>query len=113
VLYIEARVDPSSIGNVRLGQAADVEITAYNRAIYGTLKGVVTAISPDALADEKTGVNYYTVEIQTTGQLKDGGRDLVIGPGMMANANMLGEKRSILSYIFTPITRLRDTAFRD
>lgn len=113
-LYVEAMVKPSDIGNVRLGQNAMVEITAYNRAIYGTLDGTVTSISPDAVQDEQTGETFYTVEVQTTDQLRDkAGELLAIGPGMVANVNLLGEKRSVLSYIFTPITRLSETAFRD
>lgn len=113
-LYVEAMIRPQDIANVGLGQRANVEITAYNRAIYGTLDGIVTSISPDAMQNEQTGESFYTVEIQTNDQLfgKDG-TPLKIGPGMIANVNLLGEKRSILSYIFTPITRLSETAFRD
>lgn len=113
-LYVEAMIRPQDIANVGLGQIARVEITAYNRAIFGTLDGTVTSISPDATKDEKTGETFYTVEIQTNDQLFDQqGQPLKIGPGMMANVSLLGEKRSILSYIFTPITRLSQTAFRD
>ena len=66
------------------------------------------------MLNEQTGESFYTVEIQTNDQLfgKDGS-PLKIGPGMIANVNLLGEKRSILSYILTPITRLSETAFRD
>lgn len=114
VLYIEALIRPSDIANVRLGQIAMLEITAYNRAVFGTLDGRVTSISPDAVKDEQTGESFYTVEIQTSERLLDkDGKPLEIGPGMMANVNLLGEKRSILSYIFTPLTRLSETAFRD
>ena len=107
-------VRPSDIANVGLGQTARIEITAYNRAIFGTLDGVVTSISPDAVTDEQTGEPFYTVEIQTNDRLigRDG-EPLRIGPGMIANVSLLGEKRSVLSYIFTPITRLSQTAFRD
>lgn len=113
-LYIEAKIRPQDIANVRLSQEATVEITAYNRAVYGTMKGEVTAIAPDAVTDEETGEPFYTVEIQTTDRLTDNnGKPLTIGPGMIANVNLLGEKRSILAYIFTPITRLTQTAFRD
>jgi len=113
-LYVEAMVKPSDIANVRLGQRAKVEITAYNSAIFGNLEGRVTSISPDAVVNEKTGESFYTVEVQTTSQLKDeAGKRLPIGPGMIANVSLLGEKRSILSYLFTPITRLTETAFRE
>ena len=113
-LYVEAMIRPADIANVRLGQNALVEITAYNRAIYGTLDGTVTSISPDAVSDERSGETFYTVEIQTQERLLDNeGKPLRIGPGMVANVNLLGEKRTILSYVFTPITRLSQTAFRD
>lgn len=113
-LYIEAMVRPQDIANVRLHQRARVEITAYNSAIFGTLEGQVTSISPDAVINEKSGESFYTVEVQTIATLRDqSGKPLPIGPGMMANASLLGEKRSILSYLFTPITRLSETAFRE
>lgn len=113
-MYIEAMIRPQDIANVSLGQNALIEITAYNRTIYGTLSGTVTSISPDAVKDDQTGESFYTVEIQTSDQLLDKqGNPLDIGPGMVAMVNLLGEKRSILSYIFTPITRLSETAFRD
>lgn len=113
-LYIESQVRPSDIAAVRLGQRARIEITAYTSAIFGTLAGKVTAISPDATLNEKTGESFYTVEVQTTSVLRDQqGRPLPIGPGMIANVSLLGEKRSILSYLFTPITRLSETAFRE
>lgn len=113
-LYIEAMVKPADIANVRLGQRSKVEITAYNSAIFGNLEGRVTSISPDAVVNEKTGESFYTVEVQTTSVLlDDSGKRLPIGPGMIANVSLLGEKRSILSYLFTPITRLTETAFRE
>jgi adhesin transport system membrane fusion protein len=113
-LHIEAMVRPADIANVRIGQQAKVEITAYNSAIFGTLDGRVTSISPDAVLNEKTGESFYTVEVQTIATLRDqAGKALPIGPGMIANASLLGEKRSIMSYLFTPITRLSETAFRE
>lgn len=113
-LYVEAMVRPQDIANVRLGQTARIEITAYNRVIYGTLDGEVTSISPDAVPDEESGESFYNVEIQTNETLtSDDGEPLEIGSGMVANVSLLGEKRSVLSYIFTPITRLTETAFRD
>jgi adhesin transport system membrane fusion protein len=113
-LFIEAMVRPSDIANVRIGQTSSVEITAYNSAIFGKLEGKVVSISPDALVNEKTGESFYTVEVETTGPLLDGdGKKLPIGPGMIANVSLLGEKRSVLSYIFTPITRLAENAFRE
>jgi membrane fusion protein, adhesin transport system len=113
-LYIEAMVRPQDIANVGISQQAFVEITAYNSAIFGKMSGTVTSISPDAVVNEETGESFYTVEIQTTDVLRDrDGNPLEIGPGMVAGVSLLGEKRSILSYLLTPITWLRDNAFRE
>lgn len=113
-LYIEAMVRPQDIANVGLGQRAFVEITAYNPAIFGKMAGTVTSISPDAVVNEETGESFYTVEVRTTEVLKDqDGDPLDIGPGMVANVSLLGEERSILSYLFTPITWLKENAFRE
>ena len=112
-LYVEVMVRPSDIGNVGLGQKARVEITAYNSAVFGSMDGVVTSISPDAVQNED-GESFYTVEVQTDQTLKSpDGKPLRIGPGMMANVSLRGESRSILSYLFTPITRLSENAFRE
>lgn len=113
-LYVEAMVRPQDIGNVRLGQNAKIEITAYRASIFGNLEGDVTSISPDAISNEKTGESFYTVEVRTTSQLKGpDGKVLQIGPGMVANISLLGEKRSILSYLFSPLTKLKENAFRE
>jgi membrane fusion protein, adhesin transport system len=63
---------------------------------------------------EKTGEAFYTVEVRTTSRLTDStGKVLPIGSGMTANVSLLGEERSVLSYIFTPFTQLSETAFRE
>lgn len=114
-LLVEARVRPQDIAFVRLDQDARVAITAYDRSVYGTLDGRVVAISPDAVAEERTGETYYVVRVRTsTNALRDrAGRSLPIGPGMVAEVDMLGDSRTVLQYILTPITRLGETAFRE
>jgi adhesin transport system membrane fusion protein len=114
-LVIEAMVKPQDIAFVRVGQRARVNITAYDPAVYGALHGAVVAISPDVSTNEKSGETFYTVQVRTdSNALKDRfGHSLPIGTGMVADVSLLGDKRSILSYILTPITRLRESAFRE
>jgi len=113
-LLVETQVRPQDIAWVRMGQKAKVNITAYDPSIYGALDGVVTAISPDATLNEKTGESFYTVQVRTTtNALVRNGRRLPIGTGMVADVSLLGDKRTILNYILSPITRLSETAFRE
>lgn len=114
-LLIEARVDPKDIAFVRIGQRARVDITAYDPAVYGGLEGKVVSISPDAVVEERTGMSYYVVRVRTAKNalLDRAGRPLPIGPGMVATASLIGDKRTVLQYLLTPITRLGETAFRE
>ncbi len=114
-LLIEALILPKDIAFVRISQASRVDITAYDPAIYGSLDGKVVSISPDAVINERTGESHYTVRVSTNvNSIKDKqGRLLPIGPGMIANVKLLGDKRSVMSYILTPITRLGEDAFRE
>jgi membrane fusion protein, adhesin transport system len=114
-LLIEAMVSPKDIGSIRIGQNAKVSLTAYDSSIYGSLKGKVVSISPDAVINEKTGESHYIVEVRTgeTALVGKTGRKLPIGVGMVSDVALLGDKRSVLSYLLSPFTKLREEAFRE
>jgi adhesin transport system membrane fusion protein len=113
-LLVEVQVRPADIAWVKLDQDAKINITAYNSAIYGAMDGRVVGISPDATLNEKTGETFYTVRVATDDRLLDkAGKPLQIGPGMVADVSLLGDKRSVLSYILSPLTRMGQTALRE
>lgn len=114
-LLIEVLIPPKDIAFVRIGQAAKIDVTAYESAIYGSLDGKVVSISPDVVVTERTGETHYVVRVRTSqNEIVDrNGQKLPIGPGMIANASLLGDKRSVLEYILTPITRLNERALRE
>jgi membrane fusion protein, adhesin transport system len=114
-LLVEVLINPKDIGSVRIGQNSKVSLTAYDSSVYGSLKGKVVAISPDAVVNEKTGESHYIVEVRTsqTALVTKGGRKLPIGIGMVSDVALLGDKRSVLDYILSPFTRLREEAFRE
>ena len=66
-LYVEARVPPEDIANIRQGQAATIKLSAYDYTIYGTLKGYVDVVSADTFKDERAraadGDPHYKVRI--------------------------------------------------
>lgn len=114
-LIVEAQVKPADIAFIHLGQRATVKLTAYDYSVYGSLAGVVEHISADAIVNERTGESHYAIRIRTRdAALKaQDGSALPIGPGMMAEVDVLGHKRSVLNYVLTPLTKLRDNAFRE
>ncbi|WP_375286916.1 HlyD family type I secretion periplasmic adaptor subunit [Sphingomonas sp.] len=114
-LLVEGRIRPQDIARVRIGQKARVNITAWDSAVYGSMDGTVESLSPDAVVDEKAQDSYYIVRVRTKEKgLKDkSGRLLPIGTGMTAEVNLLGDPRTVMQYILTPITRLSERAFSE
>jgi adhesin transport system membrane fusion protein len=113
-LFVEAQIRPDDIAWVRMNQEAKIDITAYDSSVYGSLDGKVVSISPDATLNERTGESFYTVRVATSDKLRDReGRPLDLGPGMIANVSLLGDKRSVLAYIFSPIAKLGESALRE
>jgi len=54
-LVVEARLNPTDIGYVRVGQATTVKISTYDFSRYGGLVGRVVSISPDSHIDPQSG----------------------------------------------------------
>jgi membrane fusion protein, adhesin transport system len=114
-LLIEAMIMPQDIGTVRMNQKATINISAYDSAVYGKMTGKVISISPDAIVNEKTGESFYLVRVRTdtSALVTPKGQKLAIGPGMTAEVDLLGDKRAVLSYLFTPVSKVSGDAFRE
>lgn len=114
-LLVEVAVSPKDISSVRVGQRVKVSLTAYEPSIYGTLDGEVTNISPDAIFNERTTESHFIIEVRTRASAlrSQSGKRLPIGAGMVADVAFMGDRRSVLSYLLTPFTRLKDNAFRE
>jgi adhesin transport system membrane fusion protein len=109
-LVVEAKITPADIANVKPNQEAIVKLDAYDYAIYGTLKGHVSYLSPDTLLDEtrQQGViPYYRVQIVLDEKQFHGKKAEVIDvrPGMTATVEIKAQERTILSYLTKPVTK--------
>ena len=110
-VVIEARARPNDRANLRRGLPARVRLGAYDYATFGAMDGEVAEVSADTLIDEKEG-RYYRVRIEAAAA--SGLRQpLEIVPGMTASADIVVGKRTVLSYVLSPLLKFRDGAFRD
>ncbi len=109
-LIVEARMQTKDRGLVWNGLPASVKITAYDSAVYGTLKGSITEISADSLRDD-TGAVFYRVKITLDPESVKGFEPIY--PGMSVEANILSGKISVLRAIFKPLLRLQQNALRE
>ena len=112
-LLIEAEIQPSDIAFIRPGQLARVKLTAYDYSRYGSLEAHVENISADAIMnDQKQSV--YIIQIRTKEKsLLSGDEDLPILPGMIAEVDILNGKKTIMSYLMSPVLKLKNNAFRE
>ncbi len=116
-LIAEAKIPPSDMAFVALGQNASIKIDAYDSAIFGGLRGKVDYISADALFAEKAspgvpiGPNnppiYYVVRVRITGTEFQGEKahEIKMRPGLTASVEIKALERSVLSYLTKPITK--------
>lgn len=109
-IVLETRARPNDRANLRRGLPARVRIGAYDYATYGAMDGEVTEVSADTLSDEREG-RYYRVRIEAEpiGSRPPG--EMI--PGMTASADIVVGKRTVLSYLLSPLLKFRDGAFRD
>lgn len=113
-LLIEARISPRDVAFVRRGQPAIVKITAYDFAIFGGLEGEVTNVSADSIVEKEKGETYYLVQVKTNkSELERNGKSYPIIPGMIASAEIMTGRKTVLSYLMKPINRARSDALTE
>lgn len=110
-VLVEARLKPSDVGFVHVGQPVEVKLTAYDYAVYGALKGEVSVISPDALGDPDRGADgtYYRVLVRADpSTLNHGKKPLNVLPGMAGIAEVAVGQRSVLSFVLRPMLKAQE-----
>ena len=113
-LLVEARVAPSDIAFIKVGDPANVKVTAYDFSIYGGLDGTVQQVSADSVFDEVEREAYYTVLIETNdAYITRGGQTFPIVPGMICDVEILTGRRTILSYLLKPVSKAFDRALTE
>lgn len=109
-LVVEGKLRPSDIGFVRSGMPATVKIDAFDYSIFGVLKGAVTYISPDAIAEStpQGEILYYRVQVKLdeTGRSGRKGMLFKVQPGMTAGIDILTGRKTVLSYLTKPVTKV-------
>ena len=112
-LFIEARVTPENIANIRPGQDVTIKLSAYDYTIYGSLKGQVTVISADTFKAERINGTeaepHYRVRITLNqDDLSKTQSQIDIRPGMQVQAELHTGRKTILNYLLKPLYKSRE-----
>jgi adhesin transport system membrane fusion protein len=115
-LVLEAKVYPGDIAFISVGQSANVKLDAFDSSIYGGFKGEVVYVSPDTLTEEtqRGPQPYYRVHVRIGEKDfdNDKAKRMDVRPGMTAQVDLVVAKRSVLSYLVNPVSKVMSQALR-
>ena len=112
-LLVEIKIKPADIAYVNTGQFARLKFSAYDFALHGSLQGIVTFVSADTVTNEE-GESFYVVRVKPNKPFLGATQgELPIRIGMTAEADIITDKKTILSYLTEPVHRGIDRALRE
>lgn len=112
-LVVEAKLLNKDAGFVREGQPVAVKLEAFPFTRHGTIAGVIENLGSDSVDDEKLGAVYPVRVRLACGASEATALCLQLSPGMAAMADIRTGRRSILSYLMSPIEEARLEAGRE
>lgn len=113
ILQVEASVNPKDIAYVIPGLKAKLAFSAYDMSIYGQFDGVVINVAPSTTQDAIDKPSYYKTIIEIDTVNMENKKKISLQSGMMVDVSIIGEPRTVISYIINPISKLSKTALRD
>lgn len=113
-MVFDAQVSPQDIHIVHEGLHARVRLTAYKTRRVPIVEGHITNVSADKFTDQRTGMTYYNARVELDPkQLEHLAERVQLYPGMPAEALIVTGRRTVLSYLISPLTDSMRRAFRE
>ena len=103
-LVVSARVSPTDIDNVAVGQRAEVRLTAINFRTTPAIYGFVVSVSGDNLLDKATNQPYFLTRISIPLDERQKLGDIKLSAGMPADVLIKTGERTALDYLLKPMT---------
>jgi hemolysin D len=110
---IEASLENKDIGFVRVGDPVTVKVDTYPYVRFGTLKGTVTAVTQDALVDDKGNARFAIRVALTEQALQKPGATLPIAAGMTVSAEVKTGTRRVISFVLDPLQKIGQESLRE
>lgn len=102
-MIVEARIRPQDVDQVRVGQAARVTFSGFNRQTTPDIPGKLIFVSPDLTADQRSGQSYYRIKVRLDADALARAPQIALKAGMPAETFVETGNRSILSFLIKPL----------
>jgi len=103
-LEIEGHLPPNAIDQVKRGQQAYLRFSAFDRQTTPQVAGTLSYVSADLGHDEQSNTSFYVVRIDLVGSERRRLRGLTLVSGMPVEVFLQTSSRTMVSYLFKPIT---------
>ncbi|MCE2516389.1 MAG: HlyD family type I secretion periplasmic adaptor subunit [Alphaproteobacteria bacterium] len=110
---LRAQVMLDDVAKIEVGQRVRVSLSAFDVSRYGALDGVVEQIASNSTQEDNQLPYFVTMVNIPEPVFPNSGFRPEITPGMGAVVDVLGDKRTVLGYILSPIQRAQSIAFRE
>ncbi|MBM3557814.1 MAG: HlyD family efflux transporter periplasmic adaptor subunit, partial [Alphaproteobacteria bacterium] len=112
-LVAEVRISPNDIGQIDVGQPAEIKVSTYEFTRFGSVAGNLAHVSASTFADQQ-GRHYYRglIDLDRDFVGKTPGRNRLM-PGMQVVADIKTGERTVLQYLLTPIHRSLAAAMQE
>ena len=112
-MSVELAVEPQFIDQLYRGQRATVRFPAFNQRTTPEIFAAVTAISPSSVVNTSTGRAFYRVALTIDEDELARLGNLALLPGMPVEAFLQTRQRTVLSYLFKPLSDQFTRALRE
>lgn len=112
-LLIRARLPAEDVASVYPGQVAQISLSTYDVSRYGSLEGIVQRIAQNTTQEEGVPPYYVTMIEVPVPRFSKSEENVETTTGTPAVVDIIGKKRTVLSYILTPLERAAGVAFRE
>ena len=112
-MEVEAWMENKDIGFVRPDMPVEIKVDTFNFQKFGTIKGKVREVSPDAIEDKDRGPLYRVMVSLDEEKLHMDNKDLQIYPGMTVSAEIKTRKKRIIDFFLEPFQTYKNEALRE
>ena len=112
-IEVEVYVENKDIGFINAGQEAVVKIETFNFTKYGTINAKVTAVSNDAVNDEKRGLIFPARVALARATILVESKTVNLSPGMAVTVEIKTAQRRVIEYFLSPLLQYKDESLRE
>lgn len=110
-MIVKARVQPQDIISVKEGQETKVQLAAFSRKSTPPIKGIVTYVAPDLMSLPNVAP-FFEVHVEVD-EVDLKAKNAYLSPGMPVSCYITTEKRTVISYLISPLLKGVDMAMRE